>query len=889
MTNIGAGRIVTQTTRAAHEARPVGRTDCGTLFAMSGPPGGTPEACNWDWLQAVLRSIGDAVIATDAEQRVLFMNPVAESLTGWKGGEASGKRISEVFRIDDKNTGATTHALTQNDGRSIPIENIITTPIHDADGNLAGAVLVFRKVNQDSSERHYRSVAETASDAIITIDENSTIVFASSACEKIFGYAPGEVTGKNLTMLMPRAFREAHLSTYAHYLKTGEKRLDWGGVELPGLHRDGREIPIEISFAEFLRDGKRFVTGVVRDITDRKRIQEALKTERERTERALEMHQKVEQQVMLLVEASATLMQSLDTGEVIERIVDLAAQFIEADAYAVWRTDNTHWRPVSSRGLSEAYRKREVDAHSRNMPEAPMLIEDVEREEFLAHRSEDYRQEGIRAMLVIPLRLHGHISGTITFYYRTPHRASDSEIRIATALGNLAAAALTTAELYENQSRMRAEAESNERHSTFLSEATTVLASSLSYEATLSAVARLAVPHFADWCAVDMLTPEHEIQRLAVAHIDSSKVEWAKELERLYPADPNSDRGLPQVLRSGEYQVANNIPDEVVESSARDERHLQMLREIGLRSYLCVPLIARARTLGALTFVTTHESGRDFGPAEIELAFHLARRSAIAVDNAELYRAAERRREQAEETAELLRQSNEDLEQFAYVSSHDLQEPLRMIGSYVQLIQRRYQGQLDPDADDFIAYIVEGVDRMQRLLRDLLEYARVGYRGLQVHLIDSAAALDDAVTNLKIAVEESGTTITHSTLPRIKADRLQLTRLFQNLISNSIKFRGDAPLQVHVSATRGEGEWVFSVRDNAMGFDEAFAKKAFVIFQRLHGREYPGTGIGLAISKRIVERRGGRIWVESESGVGSTFFFSVPDAVRAESPPAPDH
>jgi light-regulated signal transduction histidine kinase (bacteriophytochrome) len=207
-----------------------------------------------------------------------------------------------------------------------------------------------------------------------------------------------------------------------------------------------------------------------------------------------------------------------------------------------------------------------------------------------------------------------------------------------------------------------------------------------------------------------------------------------------------------------------------------------------------------------------------------------------------------------------------------------------MIGSYVQLIQRRYQGQLDPDADDFISYVVEGVDRMQRLLRDLLEYARVGYRGLQVHLIDSSAALDDAVTNLKIAVEESGAAITYSTLPRIKADRLQLTRLFQNLISNCIKFRRDLPLQVHVSAARGEGEWIFSVRDNAMGFDEAFAKKAFVIFQRLHGREYPGTGIGLAISKRIVERRGGRIWVESESGVGSTFYFSVPDGVRAESP-----
>ena len=224
-----------------------------------------------------------------------------------------------------------------------------------------------------------------------------------------------------------------------------------------------------------------------------------------------------------------------------------------------------------------------------------------------------------------------------------------------------------------------------------------------------------------------------------------------------------------------------------------------------------------------------------------------------------------------------LARSNADLAQFAYVASHDLQEPLRMVTSYVQLLEKRYKGKLDPDADEFIGYIVEGTKRMKQLLTALLDYSRVGSRGKLFQPIDGEAILEAALKNLKVILEETKGVVTHDPLPRIVVDETQMVQLFQNLIGNALKFHGPEPPQVHVSSRR-EGEvWIFAVRDNGIGIDPQYHQKIFVIFQRLHGRdEYPGTGIGLAIAQLIVERHGGRIWVESEKGEGSAFYFTIP-------------
>ena len=229
-----------------------------------------------------------------------------------------------------------------------------------------------------------------------------------------------------------------------------------------------------------------------------------------------------------------------------------------------------------------------------------------------------------------------------------------------------------------------------------------------------------------------------------------------------------------------------------------------------------------------------------------------------------------------ETTAELAR-SNKDLDHFASVASHDLQEPLRTVSGFVQLLQKKYVHQLDAEADQFIEFAVDGTKRMQTLIRDLLAYARVGSRGLELAPTDAGASLRQAVDNLRVRIEETAAEITYGELPTVRADAGQLVQLFQNLLGNALKFHGELPPKIHVDASRQEDHWLFSVRDNGIGIAAESLDRIFMIFERLHTRaQYPGTGIGLAICKRIVDRHGGRISVESEPGQGTTFRFTLP-------------
>ncbi|MDD4858761.1 MAG: MASE3 domain-containing protein [Dehalococcoidales bacterium] len=238
-------------------------------------------------------------------------------------------------------------------------------------------------------------------------------------------------------------------------------------------------------------------------------------------------------------------------------------------------------------------------------------------------------------------------------------------------------------------------------------------------------------------------------------------------------------------------------------------------------------------------------------------------------------------RKEAEQALKLrseeLSRSNAELEQFAYIASHDLQEPLRMVSSYVQLLGKRYEGKLDSDADEFINYARDGAARMQRLITDLLAYSRVGTRGKEFEEMELEIALANALDNLKVVINDKRATITHDPLPRVFADSGQITQVFQNLIDNAIKYQGSEPPRIHVSVKVNGDECICSVKDNGIGIAPEYHTKLFLLFQRLHTkREYPGTGIGLAVCKRIIERHGGRIWVESQPGAGSTFYFTLP-------------
>jgi light-regulated signal transduction histidine kinase (bacteriophytochrome) len=237
------------------------------------------------------------------------------------------------------------------------------------------------------------------------------------------------------------------------------------------------------------------------------------------------------------------------------------------------------------------------------------------------------------------------------------------------------------------------------------------------------------------------------------------------------------------------------------------------------------------------------------------------------------------------QTAEELERSNRDLEQFAYVASHDLQEPLRAVGGYVRLLQHRFPKDIDPKAMEYISGAADGAARMERLIRDLLAFARVGTHAGGFVLFDINALFREAVHNLQASVQEARAIVTNETLPQLTVDATQMLQLFQNIIGNAIKFRSDRPPRIHVNARQDRNHWIFSVRDNGIGIDPKYYDRIFQIFQRLHTRtHYPGTGIGLAICKKIVERHGGAIWVESTLGQGSTFSFSIQEAPTNQEP-----
>ena len=232
---------------------------------------------------------------------------------------------------------------------------------------------------------------------------------------------------------------------------------------------------------------------------------------------------------------------------------------------------------------------------------------------------------------------------------------------------------------------------------------------------------------------------------------------------------------------------------------------------------------------------------------------------------------------QMETTVNELKRSNEELERFAYVSSHDLQEPLRMVTLYSQLLERRYKDSLDSDADDFIGYIVENAKRMKQLIDDLLEYSRVASQAKEFENVELEKVLNIVLTNLSVSIAENNVKVTHESLPTVFVDNNQMMQVFQNLITNAIKFRGVEPPEINISAQKGQTEWTFSISDNGIGIKPEHQKQIFDVFKRLHTREeYPGTGIGLSIVQKIIKHHGGRIWVESEPGNGSTFYFTIP-------------
>ncbi len=307
------------------------------------------------------------------------------------------------------------------------------------------------------------------------------------------------------------------------------------------------------------------------------------------------------------------------------------------------------------------------------------------------------------------------------------------------------------------------------------------------------------------------------------------------------------------------------------------------------REGMDVPLILVTGALGDVTAVECIKQGATDYVLKDALA-----KLPVAIRRALHEQQLRQQRREAEEelsrSVKELARSNRDLEQFAYVASHDLQEPLRMVATYTELLAEKYRGKLDGQADKYIHYVVEGATRMQTLIQDLLAFSRAGRQGLEMADADTSTLVQQALLNLQTAQNETGAKVTWDALPVLPGNAAQLRQVFQNLLGNALKFHAEAPPEIRISARRQGEDWLFSVTDNGIGIASDQIENIFVVFHRLHTREeYPGNGIGLAICKKIIERHGGKIWAESEPGVGTTFHFTLPATVSVEAEPYGNH
>ncbi len=435
--------------------------------------------------------------------------------------------------------------------------------------------------------------------------------------------------------------------------------------------------------------------------------------------------------------------------------------------------------------------------------------------------------------------------------------------------------------LFEQERMARSKAEAAEQRQRFRAEAGVLLGSSMDYETTLTNVARLAVPHIADWCAVSILEEDGTLNNLAVMHTDPEKMAWAAELQERYPSDPDAARGSYHVLRTGQPELYPYISDELLKATAQNAEQLALLREVGMRSAITVPMIAHGEALGVLTFISTKQDFA-YGQDDLLMAQDLAASAALAVENARLYREAQQANELLEqrvaERTGQLRAANNELETFAYSVSHDLRAPLRGIDGFSQALLEEYTGRLDETGQHYIGRIRAGVQRMSDLIDDLLQLSRLTRHELQLRSVNLSAMAEAIIDELRREQPEREVRFVCAPEVVVQGDPHLLRVMLQNLLDNAWKFTGTRE-QAHIEfgvREEEDGERVYFVRDNGVGFDMAYGDKLFGAFQRLHGvKDFPGTGIGLATVQRVVYRHGGRIWADAAVDKGASFMFTL--------------
>jgi PAS domain S-box-containing protein len=704
------------------------------------------------------------------------------------------------------------------------------------------------------------AIVESSHDAIVSKDLNGVITSWNRGAERIFGYSAQEAIGRSVTLIIPTD-RLQEEDTVLNRIRAGQ------GVELETVRRrkDGslRDISLTISP---VRDGSGRIVGaskIARDITERKRREAEL----------ADLHTRLRS----LVDASALLLGAPDAKSVRVAALDIGRRLIEADAYAIWQRDGDAWRMVHAEGVSEGFSRRSVDpSHpdADRLLQAPLVVTDVASLPLLEPQLEAYQREGVASLLVCPMGPARSRNATIVFYWHTRRTFRDVEIETAQTLANLASVALTTADLYERQRALRRSAETAGRRMAFLADATAVLSRSLDYEDTLAAVARLAVPTIADWCAVDIIGDDGRLERLAMAHEDPSKLELVRELERRYPADPTAPGGSAGVVRTGKPVLLEVIGAAELAAAARDEEHRRILDALQLRSYICVPLVTPNGTFGALTFVQA-QSGRQYAADDLQFAQSVAARASLAIDNARAYRRAN--------------EANRLKDEFLATLSHELRTPLNAVLGYAQMLE---MGMLSPERRTHaISVLLRNGETLSQIINDVLDISRItaGKLRLRVEPTDLAGILADAVATVQPAADARGVilnTLVDETVPPVSGDPDRLQQVCWNLLSNAVKF---TPRGGHVQVRLERADAAdpatdptvqISVSDTGRGIDPEFLPHIFERFRQADSRvsrEQGGLGLGLAIVRELIQLHGGTVSAASKGpGTGTTFRVVLP-------------
>ena len=489
----------------------------------------------------------------------------------------------------------------------------------------------------------------------------------------------------------------------------------------------------------------------------------------------------------------------------------------------------------------------------------PMFVKSAATDPLVKSRL--LRERGVQALYGVPLIEGDTVIGVAHVGSLTANDFSEDDRRF---VGSLASRA--TAAIY--QQMLRARAESAEAGQRFLSEATAILASSLEYEKTLERITALAVPQLADWCAINLLGPDGKLRTVGLTHSDPTKLELAKRLAERYPARVDAPFGAPEVMRTGEPQMSPDITDELLVAVAHDAEHLRILRELGLSSYIVVPISAQGRVFGALSLATGRTSARRYGPAQLAIAEHLGRRAGLAIENARLYR-------EAQEAARLR-------EQVLAIVSHDLRNPLGAARLAADMVMKRAQRPSDPPLAKQAQTIQRAAARMERLIGDLLDMSSIHVGKLSIDRRAQAVdgLLKDAAEIYEpIAIEHDiGFTVERPVADlQVQCDRERVLQVFSNLLGNAFKFcrPGD---QVALRAQRDGDQSRFEVADTGPGIPPEERRHIFEPYWSAERHGKKGTGLGLFITHGVIEAHGGKIWLTSEPGQGTTFFFTLPIA-----------